>query len=109
MKLRDEFIAPAPLIGHICFRCNLAKKPTDAGVLDMERHIEFEGWVFLCQNCVIEAASLFGLMSTRQGESLKDQNRRLADRVSDLEMRCNVAEEALDALRRYETLASVDT
>lgn len=106
MKLRPEFPGMMPRIGNVCLVCNLSKKPTDEGVLDCETHIDLEGWVYLCQNCVIEAAHLFDLMTKKQGDSIRDQNRRLSAKVTDLEIRAAVAEDLVDAIRRYNAMAA---
>lgn len=105
VNLRPEFPSGTP--GNVCYWCGSAKRQGDVGIIDANIMIEFEGPLCVCQSCIVEAASHFGLMTKKQVDSVKEQNSRLAHRVSDLEMRCNVAEELIASFHRYEMLAKV--
>lgn len=99
-------------MGNTCYICCAGQRQDHTGqmepMLDPNRHIEFEGWLIICSHCIIEAAHDLGLPTESLRHKLQDQIDRLSAKLDEATIRANAAEEALGALRRYDTVRDPD-
>lgn len=93
--------------GNTCYICRTdPRRDMRTGLLepmmDPNIHIEFEGYLIICSTCIKEGATQLGMLSEKQQEHMNEQLARLGDKLDETEIRARMAEDALDALRRYE-------
>lgn len=103
MMVLDEYQIGTAL--NTCYLCKAARRP-DEKVIDTGIHIDFEGFLAICESCIVEAAGELGLLTRDKAERLYDKMDRLATQLDEARIRADAAEAAVDSIRRYELVAT---
>lgn len=93
MKLHPEFLGIRSASPGVCWLCRRSKNATDA-VIDLQRDIDMEGAVQLCETCAVEMGHLVGMITPTDRRNRDDLRSELAKETE----RADLAEEALDRL-----------
>lgn len=94
-------------IQNVCFKCktDLRKKsptgqPGHEHALDTGVMVDFEGVVAFCESCIVEAAGLIGLITPQKAAELRHDRDLEEAYAEELRRRLEIAEAAIDILRR---------
>lgn len=95
IRVVDAF--PDGTIGGACFTCRSAAKPGEP-VVDLDHHIDFEGFALICADCTIHAARELGMIDQAQFEGLSESAAASEAKAAEADERARVATEAFQAL-----------
>jgi transcription elongation factor Elf1 len=95
-------ILPAPAaLPTKCIACGCSTKP----VVDFACDIDWYGAVYFCEDCIVEAARMFGMVSTEQYNKVFDEAQRLNSNMKDA---TNTIEDAVREINERVHLLSAD-
>lgn len=104
LSITDTY--PLGSAGNACYVCNAAQRTLAGGrvesVVDFGRQIDFEGFLFVCETCITEAAGLLGWIDEA---TYKNHIVNVATARAERDAAVAERDEAVlvaDAIRRYD-------
>lgn len=79
--------------------CWLCRSSNREYYIDTQQSIDFYGAVYLCDKCIEEMASHFGMLSVVDAKNLQEANKDLEEDKFNLQVQVSGLEQAIDGLR----------
>jgi hypothetical protein len=102
MELRVLPTIPPTARNKSCTFCNHGRRERDGGlerVLDTGIHIEWEGFIVVCETCVTHMGRMIGLLTPADVEALAQECKTLLEQNVAHEQRISELERVVDAQR----------
>lgn len=95
--IRVVDVFPDGTIGGACFTCRSAAKEGQP-VVDLDHHIDFEGYALICFDCTVDAARQLGMIDADQFEGLTAERDAALLDADEANEQARVATEAFHAI-----------
>lgn len=103
-EVRDVY--PPGTVDNTCYFCKASQRDMGQGrkelVIDTMTNIDFEGFLSICESCVLEMGRLIGMISPEQAIDLQFETAQLREDNRAVNEQLNDTLEALSMLRKVD-------